>query len=320
MDAAPTQPGDVLLSLTAPTHPAALPDLYASAEAATCGLTPDEFFNVLLIVGTKHNYNQPPGTIATAAQQEAFFRALHLADLALAQACALGRESAWQRLFTLYRQPLTRAAIAITGNASLGEELADSLYAELYGLRSADDATRKSPLASYTGRGSFLGWLRTTLSQRHIDHHRRTRRESALDDFDAPAPAPTPIPLSAELSRLSGALRTTLQGLSGEDRFLLSSYFLDQRTLAEIGRTLQVHEATISRRLKRLTGDLRHRLLDQLQSGGLSRRAAEEALGADPRDLEINLRHLLQTSESPPFSGRAGPPAANETPQPPGQT
>lgn len=312
MDAAPTQPGDVLLSLPAPTHPAAIPDLYAKAEAATCGLTPDEFSAILLAIGTKHNYNQPPNTAPTGAQQEAFFRSLHLSDLALAQACALGREPAWQRLFTLYRQPLTRAAIAITGNASLGEELADSLYAELYGLRSAEDATRKSPLTSYTGRGSFLGWLRTTLAQRHIDHHRRTRRESPLDDFDTPAA--TAVPPPPELARLADAVRATLAGLPGEDRFLLASYFLDRRTLAEIGRTLNVHEATISRRLKRLTGDLRHRLLQILQSGGLSKRAAEEALGADPRDLEINLRHLLQTSESPPFSERAV-----STSQPPGK-
>ena len=43
-------------------------------------------------------------------------------------------------------------------------------------------------------------------------------------------------------------------------------------------------------------------LLHHLQSGGLSKRAAEEALGTDPRDLELNLRKLLQTSQSQPFS------------------
>lgn len=306
MDAAPPQPGELLLSRPAPTHPAANTALFIAANAALCGLNPEEFASILISVGTKLNYNQPPAVVPTAAQQEIFFSALHLSDLALAQACALGYEPAWQRLFELYRVSLTRAAIGITGSPTLGEELANSLYAELYGLRSSAEGTRKSPLSSYTGRGSFLGWLRTTLAQRHIDHHRRTRREAPLDDFDTPAPVPAP--LATELAPLTVALRITLETLPGEDRFLLASYFLDQRTLAEIGRTLHVHEATISRRLKRLTGDLRHRLLGNLQSGGLSKRAAEEALGADPRDLEINLRHLLQTSESPPFSGRAAPP------------
>jgi RNA polymerase sigma-70 factor (ECF subfamily) len=39
---------------------------------------------------------------------------------------------------------------------------------------------------------------------------------------------------------------------------------------------------------------------------GLSKAAAEEALGADPRDVEINLRRLLQTSQTTTFSNRKG--------------
>jgi RNA polymerase sigma-70 factor, ECF subfamily len=93
-----------------------------------------------------------------------------------------------------------------------------------------------------------------------------------------------------------------LQSLSSDDRFLLSSYFLDQRTLREIAQLLRVHEATVSRKLKRLTVSLRKRLLKSLQISGLSRRGAEEALGTDPRDLNINLRSLLQTPTSRPFS------------------
>jgi RNA polymerase sigma-70 factor (ECF subfamily) len=36
----------------------------------------------------------------------------------------------------------------------------------------------------------------------------------------------------------------------------------------------------------------------------LSKAAAEEALGTDPRDIEINLRRLLQTSQTSSFSNR----------------
>ena len=81
-------------------------------------------------------------------------------------------------------------------------------------------------------------------------------------------------------------------------------YFLDRQTLLQISRLLYVHEATISRRLKRLVADLRKQLLHNLQSGGLSQRAAEEALGNGPRDIEINLRSLLQTSQSASFFDR----------------
>jgi RNA polymerase sigma-70 factor (ECF subfamily) len=273
-------------------------------------LTLEEFSAALAAVGAKFNHGLPPAALPDSAQKAAFFHSLHLPELALAHACALGREVAWQRFLGLYRASLTQAAIAMTGSATLGHDLAESLYAELYGLRQVD-GVRRSPLASYSGRGSLLGWLRTTLAQRHVDHHRRTHREAPLDTLldtlDSPAPEPAPSPVPAELAHLTHAIARVLQALPAEDRFLLVAYFLDRHTLLQIARILHVHEATVSRRLKRLVADLRKQLLDNLQSGGLSRRAAEEALGADPRDLEINLRALLQTSQSSSFSDKTAP-------------
>jgi RNA polymerase sigma-70 factor (ECF subfamily) len=320
VDTASSQPGDLVLPLpTAQSSTAASPaprlsslplgliqDLWLAAEAETCGLTLDEFSVALAAVGAKFNHGLPPAALPDSAQKAAFFHSLHLPELALAHACALGREVAWQRFLRLYRASLTQAAIAIAGSATLGHDLAESLYAELYGLRQVE-GVRQSPLASYSGRGSLLGWLRTTLAQRHVDHHRRTYREAPLDTLDSPAPEPVPSPIPAELAHLTHALARTLQRLAAEDRFLLAAYFLDRHTLLQIARILRVHEATVSRRLKRLVADLRKQLLDNLQSGGLSRRAAEEALGADPRDLEINLRALLQTSQSAAFSDKTAP-------------
>jgi RNA polymerase sigma-70 factor (ECF subfamily) len=284
-----------------------LQELWLKAGAAASGLTRDELSTALCSVGAKFNYGLPAAAHPDHAQKADFLRSLRLEDLALATACALGREVAWQRFVALYRAPLTQAAVAITGSGTLGHDLADSLYSELYGLRQVE-GQRRSPLASYSGRGSLLGWLRTTLAQRHVDHHRRTHRESPLDTLDAPAPQPEPAP--AELTGLARAITITLESLSAEERYLLSSYFLDGQPLAQIGRVLHVHEATISRRLKRLLTDLRKRLLHHLQAGGLSKRAAEEALGNDPRDLEINLRALLQSSQITSFSEQTAVKAA----------
>lgn len=327
VDTASTQPGELILPLAAarqstgiltadpglPLH--TLRELWLAAEAEPCGLSEEEFGNVLASVGAKLNHGLPPGTLPSLAQKTAFFRSLHLPELALAHACALGREDAWQRFFELYRASLTQAAVAITGSATLGHDLAESLYAELYGLRQ-HDGQRQSPLASYSGRGSLLGWLRTTLAQRHMDHHRRTFRETPLGTLDAPAPDPQASPAPAELARLGDAVSSALKALAAEDRFLLAAYFLDRQTLLQIAHILRVHEATVSRRLKRLTADLRKQLLRNLRSVGLSARAAEEALGADPRDLEINLRALLQTSQSGPFSSKKEPASTTESGQP----
>jgi len=280
--------------------PALLDELWLNAEARVCGLTQPEFGQVLARVGEKTNYGLLPGAVASAGQREAFFRGIRLADLALAHACALGREPAWERFLSLYRSQLVRAAQGITGSATLGEDLADSLYAELYGLREVE-GQRKSPLGSYTGRGSLLGWLRTTLAQRFTDHHRRTHREAPLEDVDATAPAPAP-PIPVETNAVTAAVACTLGELEPEDRFLLAAYYLDRQTLLQIARTTNVHEATISRRLKRLLEGLRVRLLKNLCAAGLSKAAAQDALGTDPRDIEINLRALLQTTQVGAFN------------------
>jgi RNA polymerase sigma-70 factor (ECF subfamily) len=240
---------------------------------------------------------------AKLKQKVDFFDSLHLSELALAHACALGRESAWRKFLQLYRAPLIQAAAAITKSGSLGEELADALYAELYGLRERE-GVRASPLASYSGRGSLLSWLRTTLVQRYRDHYRRTRHEAPIDGVDCPASREA-ASIPENLMILKEGLEQTIHELGVEDRFLLAAYFLDRQTLLQIARTLNVHEATVSRRIKRLTADLHDCLIAELQRRGLSRSAAEEALGADPRDIEINLRALLQTSRPQPFSIQA---------------
>jgi len=77
--------------------------------------------------------------------------------------------------------------------------------------------------------------------------------------------------------------------------------------LLQIARVLGVHEATVSRKLKRATEDTRKQVLTNLWRGGLSRRAAEEALGADPRDLNVNLKKLLQNSQTEAFKEQATP-------------
>jgi RNA polymerase sigma-70 factor (ECF subfamily) len=327
VDTAPTNPGDLVLPLvpaqqSTETVPAAaltgialgvIEELWIQAEADTCDLSLEEFGTMLASIGAKLNYGVPADTRPNLLQKTAFFRSLHLSELALAHACALGREAAWQRFIVLYRAPLLQAAIAITRSDTLGRDLAESLYAELYGLREAG-GQRRSPLASYSGRGSLLGWLRTTLAQRHVDHHRHTHRETPLDSFDAPAPEHPASPIPHQLTHLHDAVAQTLESVAAEDRFLLAAYFLDGHRLLEIARLLRVHEATVSRRLKRLVADMRKQLLQNLQSGGLSKRAAEEALGADPRDIEINLRALLQLSQTSPFSDKAPTTAAQTQP------
>ncbi len=285
----------------------AIDEFWQTADAASVGLAKTELAQVLLTVGLKYNYGTAPGLPASRAQIAAFWRALQLPDLALAHACALGREVAWDRFIKLYRQPMTQAAINITGSAAMGHELADSLYSEMFGLTERD-GQRCSPLAYYSGRGSLKGFLRASLAQRHVDQHRRTGRETSLPPAELPAPPTAPTAPPDVLARLKNSLASTLSRLGPEERFVLLSWFLDRRTLLEISRTLRVHEATVSRRIGRLTDRLHKELLASLRESGMSQAAAEEALGTDPRDININLRSLLQTSASRTFPEQSVPP------------
>jgi RNA polymerase sigma-70 factor, ECF subfamily len=320
-DATPTQPIDEPLKVALSTNAVALEAgllnrLWEESGARAWGLARSDLERIVLTAGLRQNFGLAAGTIAGREEQAAFFQEVKVADLVLASACAEGNERAWEHFMAAYGAQLTRAAIAISGSETVGRDLADAFYAELYGLR-AQDGKRKCPLESYRGRGSLMGWLRTTLSQRFVDHYRRTYREEALDDerHDLPVAASSSYPASENGEMLREAIQDVLGSQPAEERFVLAAYYLDERTLAEIGKVLHVHEATISRKLKRATEGVRKGLLKKLEKGGLSRRAAQEALGTDPRDLELgpDLKKLLQRSGSEPFSEQVSAEAATQS-------
>jgi len=74
-----------------------------------------------------------------------------------------------------YREKLYEMGLHIAREDSAARELADSLYADLYGTV-AREGQRVSKLASYTGRGSLEGWLRTVMAQEHVNRYRRQKR------------------------------------------------------------------------------------------------------------------------------------------------
>jgi len=274
-----------------------LPDLHAKSGCEKLGLARDSFAAILLQIGAKQS-----AEATSESEVRTFFLTLRVDELALARACAAGHNAAWEIFLTRYREKLYQSALRIAREDSAARELADSLYADLYGT-STREGQRVSKLASYTGRGSLEGWLRTVLAQEYVNRYRRTKRLVSLDEeseegiqFRAPEPDPVP----AADPRLAQAADEALAALSAEDRTVLSAYYLDDRTLAEIARILGVHESTISRKLDKLAKALRKQILAALGRRGMSRRQAEEALEADVRDLQLDIRRSLAQESSPP--------------------
>jgi RNA polymerase sigma-70 factor (ECF subfamily) len=287
--------------------PGLVNELWHLTGAVDLGFHRAEFIASLEDVGSRTNFGLAPEQTASLAQKERFYRGLNLPDFALAQACALGHAAAWERFLQKYRLSLTKFAVDLTKSVSRGEDLADSLYSELFGL-SESGGQRKSPLRSYSGRGALLVWLRAAIAQRHVAEYRRSRHTVPLEGDQMPAATSVPPPSPAVLSSLTASLERVLQSLDAEDRLLLGGYFLDQLTLLQVARLLGVHESTVSRQLKRLTSHLHLQLVKELQGSGMSARAAQEALGTDPRDLPINLRHLLQATADSAFPKKSDPP------------
>ena len=287
-------------------------ELYAKSGGEKFGLTQQRFFGLLKEVAEKYlPVEAGPG------EAREMLVALRVEELVLARACAEGNERAWETFLIRYREKLYDMANYVAKEESAGRELADSLYADLYGT-SLRDGKRVSKLASYTGRGSLEGWLRTVLAQEHVNRYRRGRRLVSLDEESedgAQFAAPVPQPVAAVDQRLEAATDEALAALPAEERFVLASYYLDERTLADIARTLRVHESTISRKLDKLAKSLRKQILAALGRQGMSRRQAEEALEVDVRDLRVDIRrHLAQEARGEAFSQKKVEAPATDAP------
>ena len=208
----------------------------------------------------------------------AFIDALHAEELVLVVACERGDSAAWDDLVGQYRATVLSAARSASAGESEAEELAGSVWAELYGLRERADGRPAGKLAYYSGCGSLGGWLRAVVGQLAVDRHRRTSRlvqteepsefdraaaESHEQDGWRPAPALDPESALAEsdASRtVEEALAGALGGLDAEDRLLVRLYYFDGLKLKEAGAVLGVHEATASRRLTRIHAEVRRRV------------------------------------------------------------
>jgi RNA polymerase sigma factor (sigma-70 family) len=198
---------------------------------------------------------------AAAADVGTYLQGLHLEDLALACACMAGDERAWEHFVREHRPVLYRAADALRPGGG-ARDLADSIYADLYGLQERD-GERRSLFRYFHGRSSLATWLRAVLAQRVVDAGRAERRVDPLPEEDGqitvasragPAPDPDRARYAAWIQR---ALGVALSVLGARDRLRLACYYSQELTLAETGRVLKEHEATVSRHLAKTRGTIR---------------------------------------------------------------
>lgn len=284
-------------------HAALLKSLHIHAKAARWNVSYQEFAAALYRSAAHRFGTGPPAAEAV----ESYFRTLHLEDLALACALRRASEPAWEQFMAEYRPVLRAAARAIVGagGEERARELADSLYAELYGLDRSGGA-RKNPLLDYFhGRSKLATWLRSVLAQRYVDALRASQRMESLDDENAArrgagferthGPYEDIDPDRARLlPRLVEAICEALAALPAPDRLLLLLYYVQGMTLAQIALAHDVHEATASRRLQNVRLDLRQRVECLLTQGTAAHNGREASKGLSPTEVRLCLDYALE--------------------------
>jgi RNA polymerase sigma-70 factor len=120
--------------------------------------------------------------LPTLEETREFLNSLHHDDLFLTLACANGNERAWWEFDQQHRSYMERVARHLASTEIDAQEVIDTVYVELYGTRVVDGA-RVSKFASYSGRGSLRGWLRTVIWHSLVDLHRASHDEVSLDEM-----------------------------------------------------------------------------------------------------------------------------------------
>jgi RNA polymerase sigma-70 factor (ECF subfamily) len=276
--------------------PSVLDELHVTSGAARWDVSAERLATKLEVCVGKRFAQETPGS----REVEAYVRSLHLEDLALACACAAGHEGAWEHFIRELRPSLYAAARTMAPGS--WQELADSLFAELFGLAERE-GQRRSLLDYYHGRARLSTWLRTVLAQRHVDGLRVSARTVAIDDTDGVAepadPAPPHEPRRNDYVALAQrALDAAVAALDPRDRLRLRLYYGEGLKLAAIGRLLGEHEATVSRKLDRARREIREGIERALRDEhGLRPAAVQECLEQAAGAPELDLSRILTADE-----------------------
>jgi len=273
-----------------------------SRAADARGLTADDVRPRIEIALHKYVLNNNVDADRNAIKE--FIDEIRSDDLCLIIACEKGDEKAWEYLVANFDSTVKSAARKISPNSEDAEDLASSIWAELYGLRQDAEGNKKSKLAYYSGRGSLAGWLRAVVSQLAIDEYRKQSRFVQVEehrDFENLAEEssnnsdnhnvvhhvdnPEEQLTSEQTSRdVSLALKHAVETLDAEDRLVMKLYYFDDLKLKEIAAMFGYHEATASRKLVRIQTEIR--------------KSVEKKLKAEHGWSEIEVKRYLSETAS----------------------
>jgi len=264
------------------------------------------------VAGSVQKFLFAGDNVPQQAEIREFASDLRADDLCLIVACEKGDESAWSDLVSSFDSTVRSAARKITSNAEDAEDLASSIWAELYGLRLDAEGNKKSKLAYYSGRGSLGGWLRAVVAQLAVDQHRKVSKfvqveedrdferlanDAAEGDSGIVSHIDDPEEIFSGQSTaadVTEALSDAVAELNAEDRLIMKLYYFDDLKLKDIAATFGYHEATASRKLARVQAEIRKSVERMLKAKhGWTETEVKRHLADTAAGLGINLETMF---------------------------
>ena len=167
-----------------------------------------------------------------------------IADELLVVRCQLGEPEAFDALIERWRGPLWSYIRRMTGDQDEAQDLLQEVWLRIIrGIARLRDASR------------FRGWLFGIARRTLMDRLRREYATLQVDDIDVSelAAQQEPAGIETDLASMGAALET----LPTIERDVLTLFYLNDLTLAELAETLSVPVGTVKSRLFRARGMLR---------------------------------------------------------------
>jgi RNA polymerase sigma-70 factor len=193
----------------------------------------------------------------TTEEAKKFLRSIKVDELFLALGCANGNERAWWEFDQQHRTYLERVSRHLASTDLNAQEVVDVVYVELYGTRVVD-GERVSKFATFSGKGSIRGWLRTVIWHSLVDMHRASHDEVSLDEMTENVGEGhahsnfKETELGGELEMVDhlakerykkatvASIETAFSSLADHEKLLLLYYHVENLKLREIARLVEI--------------------------------------------------------------------------------
>lgn len=178
-------------------------------------------------------------------------------DTALIRRIAAGDESAMAALYGRHHLRVFRFLMRLVGNRSAAEDLMSDVFVDVW-----------TQAGRFEERASVTTWLLSIARYKALSSFRR-RQPDALDDETAASiadEADTP-EVALQKSGKSEAMRRCIARLSPDHAEVIDLVYYHEQSVAEVGRILNIPEATVKTRMFYA----RKRLSDLLRAAGIDR-------------------------------------------------